>query len=90
MGHALSEKRLEEMLFFREKIIQMHVHFSRPKSGTIPLDEHAPIPSEEAIAFMEKIPQIKKIPLIFEHSSKVSEEEILKEKKLLEGFLEKL
>lgn len=90
MGHALSEKRLEEMLLFKEKIIEMHVHFSRPKSKTISRDEHKALPSEEAIGFMRTIPQIKKIPLIFEHGLDVSEKEILAEKELLQNFLAKL
>ncbi|HLD59069.1 MAG TPA: sugar phosphate isomerase/epimerase [archaeon] len=85
MGHALSEGRLEEMLQFKEKIVQMHVHYSRANT----FDEHKPIPSEEAVSFMKTIPQIKKIPLIFEHGTNVSEQQILTEKKLLEGFLAK-
>lgn len=90
IGHALSEQRLEELLSLKEKIIQMHVHYSRPKSGTVLRDEHKPIISEEQIFFMKQIPQIKKIPLIFEHGNNISEEEILKEKELLENFLRKI
>jgi sugar phosphate isomerase/epimerase len=90
MGHALCEQRLEEILGLKEKIIQMHVHFSRPNSVAIKLDEHLPLPSEESIAFMKTIPQIKRIPLIFEHSSNISEQQILDEKKLLEKFLKKI
>jgi len=90
MGHALSEARLEELLSLKEKAIQMHVHFSRQKSETVPMDEHKPLPSEKEISFMRGIKQIKKIPLIFEHGTNVSETEILAEKKLLEGFLKKI
>ncbi|MDD5148701.1 MAG: TIM barrel protein [Candidatus ainarchaeum sp.] len=90
MGHALSEARLEEMLSLNEKTIEMHVHYSRQKSEKIKLDEHDPLPSEESVAFMKKIPQIKKIPLIFEHSTNISERQILAEKALLENFLKKL
>ncbi|MDD5162588.1 MAG: TIM barrel protein [Candidatus ainarchaeum sp.] len=90
MGHALAETRLGEILSFKKKIIEMHVHYSRPKQGAPRRDEHLPLPSEEAIAFMKTIPQIKKIPLIFEHGTSTSEQQILEEKKLLENFLKKI
>jgi len=90
MGHALAENRLEKMLEFKEKIVQMHVHYSRPKSQALKLDEHAMLPSKEAIAFMKGIKQIKKIPLIFEHGTDTTQEQVLREKALLEDFLQGL
>ena len=87
MGHALAEQRLEKMLEFKDRIVQMHVHYSKPKSEAMKLDEHATLPSKDSIAFMKNIKQIKKIPLIFEHGTDVTTEQILEEKKLLENFL---
>jgi sugar phosphate isomerase/epimerase len=87
IGHALYMGNLEGMLKLHERVAELHVHFSPPRSaaGT---DRHLPIPEGFDLEQLRVIKQIKEIPLVFEHSSKISEPEILGEKQLLERLLQ--
>ena len=53
-------------------------------------DEHRPVTSLKELEPLKAIRQLKEIPVIFEHSTKTTVEEILAEKKLVEGFEKKL
>lgn len=85
IGHARIQKKFEEFLELNKSIGQLHLHFNQRK-----IDQHLSLPEDFDLGFLKKIPQIKEIPLIFEHGNNVKEEEILREKKKLEDFLQSL
>ena len=87
-GHALFEGRLQEFIeAFPAKIAQLHLHLSRQGGGETGKDEHLPITSEQQLEPLRAIKNLKKIPIIFEHGTNISEEQILAEKKITEKFL---
>ncbi len=86
-GHALYMRKLDEMLEFSERVVEMHMHYSNPAAQGIPTDEHLPLSKEFPFEKLSTVRQIKKIPLIFEHGTNVSEQEVLAEKSMLEKFL---
>ena len=88
VGHALYSSRLETLLeHFSGRIGQLHLHISRPEGQARKADEHNPVSSKEELEPLRAIRQLKKIPIIFEHSTNITEWEIKAEKRLLEGFL---
>jgi len=88
MGHSLFESQLDILLpKFHKKIIEMHMHYSNPKSAICKTDQHAPLPEDFDLRKLAKIKQIKKIPLVLEHGLDVSEAQILKEKEMIEKIL---
>lgn len=90
-GHALFEGLAGDFISaFHSKIFQVHMHRSRAKSKTQQKDEHAPITSMAQLEPFERVERFKRIPVIFEHGTNVSEKELLAEKKLLEEFEKKV
>lgn len=93
IGHAMYMGKMQGMLEFHERVVEMHVHYSHlhnEVSPTAACDEHLPLPSDFDFTPLKKIKQIGEIPLIFEHIKRDSEEDVLAEKKLVEGFLNSL
>jgi len=87
VGHALYDRKLFDFLdAHASRVAQIHMHFSRPEGIAPKTDEHEPITSLEQIAPLKAVKQFRKIPVIFEHSTNISEKQILAEKKLVEGF----
>ena len=87
VGHALYDRLLPQFLeAHSSKVAQVHMHFSRPEGEAAKTDEHEPITSLEQIEPLRAVKQFNKIPVIFEHSTNISEKQILAEKKLVEGF----
>ncbi|MEW6295753.1 MAG: TIM barrel protein [Candidatus Diapherotrites archaeon] len=82
-GHAQCDGTLSGLLKLQEKIFEVHLHSNRKGQ-----DVHAPINSK-FLSKLKSIKRIKKIPIILEHFSNVKEEEILKEKRLVENWMEK-
>jgi len=90
-GHAWFGEMLPELLeSYSQKVAQIHLHYSRPKSVQSIGDEHLPIASMQQLEPLKAIRQLKRIPIIFEHGSNVSLEEIRSEKKIVEEFLKGL
>jgi len=87
LGHALYCDNLDDLLELHSQIMEVHIHFSHLSSGSLRIDEHLPIPDDFNFKKLAKIEQLSRIPLVFEHGSNVSEQEIIEEKKLLEKFL---
>jgi len=86
-GHALYNQRLDSLIEkFGKRVGQIHLHYTRPKHEAKKKDEHLPISSLEQLESLRKIPQFKKIPVIFEHGLDTSPEQVLAEKKLVEQF----
>lgn len=86
LGHALYAGNLEQMLQFHGRVAEMHLHISPPSSSASP-DTHMPLPKDFDLSPLKCIKQLREIPLIFEHSSNITEQQILQEKKLVEDFL---
>ncbi len=90
-GHALFEGSADELVAeFGERIAEVHLHWSQEKSSTHLRDDHSAIVEEKQLLLFRKVGQIKRIPVIFEHGTNVSEQQILKEKELVECFFKKL
>lgn len=88
MGHSLFESQLDALLpKFHRRIIEMHMHYSNPKSAAYKTDQHAPLPEDFDLRKLRKIEQIRKIPLVLEHGLDVTEAQVLEEKEMLEKFL---
>ncbi len=86
-GHALCLGWLQQFVdAFGLRVGEMHLHISRAKSEPDLGDEHRPVTSLEQLEPLRALKQFKEIPVIFEHGPKVSERQILAEKKLVEGF----
>ncbi|MBU2100961.1 hypothetical protein KKG83_03395 [Candidatus Micrarchaeota archaeon] len=79
LGHSLSDKTYPDLMDLSEKIKEIHLH--RPFNGKI----HQPV-TEKELELLKPIKQIKKIPVIIEHFSEISEKQILEEKELFESF----
>jgi sugar phosphate isomerase/epimerase len=87
-GHALFEGRLAEFLeAFPAKVAQLHLHFSHEGGGLAKIDEHLPITSQVQLEPLRAIKNLSKIPIIFEHGTSTSQEEILAEKKIVEEWI---
>ena len=89
IGHALYEQQLDELLELHRHVMEMHIHFSHPKSGKLPSDEHLPLPEDFNLKRLAGIEQLNRIPLVFEHGPEVSAQEILGEKEMIWKFLRK-
>lgn len=89
LGHALFSSNLQELLSLHDKIKQMHLHVSMPSSQGNLEDNHMPISSLQQLEPLSCIKQLQNIPLVFEHGTNVSRQELLEEKKLVEKFLKK-
>jgi len=88
-GHALFEGSVKGLIDnFSSRIGEVHMHYSLPLSKKHDRDDHSPITSREQLKIFEKVKQLKKIPVIFEHGTNVNEKQILAEKKIVEGFLQ--
>jgi len=87
IGHAMYMGRLEGFLQdFSKRIQEIHLHLSRVRQVPDKGDEHRPITLLEELKPLSKIRQFRQIPVIFEHGTNVSNEQILAEKKIVEGF----
>ena len=87
VGHALQCGNLNKLLELDEKIFELHLH----EIGYTPDGEirgHFPIKSMSYFEPLKEIVKKSSMISIFEHGSDVSEEDILKEKQLLECYLE--
>jgi sugar phosphate isomerase/epimerase len=90
-GHALFEGRADELVAeFGERIAEVHLHWSERKSSTHLRDDHSPIVEEKQLQLFGKAGQIRRVPIIFEHGTNVGEQQILREKELVECFLKKI
>jgi len=83
INHAQTVGREHDFLGFGKRIKEVHVAHTNTD-----IDLHLPI-TEENLPLLEKVPDVKKIPLVLEHSSMVKLPELLAEKKLVEKFLKK-
>lgn len=86
VGHALQCGNLSELKELDGKIFEMHLHDVSDFESVERLS-HLPIREISYFEPFQKIMTEKSIPLIFEHGSNVSEEEIVEERELLEKFL---
>ncbi len=90
-GHALFEGKAKELVAkFGERIAEVHMHWSEIESGAHNRDDHSAICSERQLQLFREVHQIKRIPIIFEHGTNVSEAQVGQEKKIVECFLKKL
>lgn len=88
-GHALfSGQAAQFVKAFSPKIAEIHMHWSRRQSQSQQKDEHAALTSAEQLQLFKAVPQLKKIPIVFEHGLNVSQAQILKEKELVARFLD--
>ncbi|MAG21815.1 MAG: hypothetical protein CL943_00725 [Candidatus Diapherotrites archaeon] len=88
VGHAMVSGNIEELLLLVDKVREMHIHHFPGITPGNSLNDHKAFTSIEQLSFLEKVPQVKNIPLIFEHGNDVSKKEIVFEKKLVEQILE--
>ncbi len=79
LGHSLSDKTYQELMFFKDKIREVHLHMPLGKKIHQPVDE-------KTLDFLKPIKQIKEIPVVIEHFNGISEEQVLEEKELFESF----
>jgi len=79
LGHSLTDKTYPDLINFKDKIQEIHLH--KPVGKEI----HQPV-TEKELELLKPIKQIKKIPVIIEHFNGVSEKQILEEKELFESF----
>jgi len=84
IGHALVSGQLQELMGLDDRIWQLHLHDRHLERGYI---GHQAIKDIEYFVKIEKL-LLKSIPVIFEHGADIADQEILKEKNLLEYFLE--
>jgi len=79
LGHSISDNTYDELIKFNEKIMEVHLH--------MPVKEkiHQPV-NEKALEMLKPIKQLKKIPVIIEHFTGVTEKQVLEEKELFESF----
>ena len=90
-GHALfSGQAAQFVKVFSPKIAEIHMHWSRRQSQSQQKDEHAALTSAEQLQLFKAVPQLKKIPIIFEHGTDVGPAQILKEKWLVSHFLDSI
>jgi len=82
-GHAQCDSTLKGLIGLHEKIFEIHLH-----SNSNGKDVHRPVNSK-FLSKLKSIKRIKRIPIILEHFKNVKEEEILKEKSLVEKWMEK-
>jgi len=87
VGHAVAAKNLDEMLSFAPRVKEMHLHWASEQVSASGLDDHRSFTELEQLEFLEKIPQAREIPLVFEHGNDVSEAEVFAEKRLVETKL---
>jgi len=78
LGHSITDKTYTDLIQFKEKIKEVHLH--KPIGKKI----HLPV-SEEELELLKPIKQIKEIPVIIEHFKGVTEKQILDEKELFES-----
>ncbi|PIN99074.1 MAG: hypothetical protein COT90_01235 [Candidatus Diapherotrites archaeon CG10_big_fil_rev_8_21_14_0_10_31_34] len=79
LGHSLSDNTFSDLMQFKDKIKEIHLH--KPIGEKI----HLPV-SEKELDLLKQIKQIKEIPVIIEHFKGVTEKQILEEKELFEEF----
>lgn len=80
VGHAIADNTTNSLIELKNKIIQIHLHV--PNNENI----HLPVQKED-LKLIQDIPNLKEIPIVLEHFKNIPVEEILEEKKLVEGFL---
>lgn len=78
LGHSLSDSTFTDLMQFKDKIQEIHLH--KPVGKKI----HLPI-KEKDLELLKSIKQIKSIPVIIEHFKGVTEKQILEEKELFES-----
>ncbi len=86
-GHALLEENIESWQQFFPRVCEVHLHYSRGPDESVDMPDHLPFPKRFNFALLNKIPNLRKMPLIFEHLANVSIEEIEREKQELIAFL---
>jgi sugar phosphate isomerase/epimerase len=86
VGHALQTGNLHELVEMDEKIFELHLHDIGYTSDN-ELYAHFPIKSPEFLNPLKEIVRKDSMVSVFEHGANVTEEEILKEKELLETVL---
>lgn len=87
LGHALCSGNVTELLLLNKKIKQVHLHYSEKIAGGNMADNHLAIKSLAQLEPLAAIKQLGTIPLIFEHGTNVSGQQLLLEKSLVESFL---
>lgn len=86
-GHALFSSNVQEMLFLKDKIKQMHLHHSNPENPMNFKDNHNTLKTIAELQPLAEIKQLKQIPLIFEHGRNIALHDLMQEKELVESFL---
>jgi len=87
VGHALRNDNLHDLIKMNGKIFELHLH-DIGYTFDNKLNAHLPIKSPAFFDPIKKIVNKSSMPIIFEHGSNVTEEEILTEKELLESVME--
>lgn len=86
VGHALRNDNLHDLIKMNGKIFELHLHDVGSKFDN-KLNAHLPIKSPAFFDPIKEIVNKSSMPIIFEHGSNVTEEEILAEKELLEAVI---
>jgi sugar phosphate isomerase/epimerase len=86
VGHALQAGNLNELVEMDGKVFELHLHDIGYESDN-KLNAHFPIKSSEFFDPLTEIVKKDSMVSVFEHGTNVTEEEILKEKELLEIFI---
>jgi len=79
LGHSLTDNTFKDLMHFKEKIKEIHLHKNTGKKI------HQPV-TEKELELLKPIKQINKIPVIIEHFIDVTEKQVLEEKELFESF----
>ncbi len=79
LGHSITDKTYSDLMEFKDKIQEIHLH--KPEGKKI----HLPV-SEKDLELLKPIKQINSIPVIIEHFKGITEKQILEEKELFESF----